>query len=202
MIDEAAGTLPAGDPRCEQCGTRLHPGQDREVTEGGTFCRPCFEALTSQLQHVLAEQGRDLPYGRALVGGLAGGALGALVWWGFTVLTHVAFGLVAVVIGIAVGKGIGLLSGHKRHLHLQIMSVVIALLSFAYASYLVNRTFIQRSLAEQGNPTVLPLVPDPALFFRVLQAGFGILDLVFLGIVVWEAWRLTAPAKLASSLRR
>jgi hypothetical protein len=121
------------------------------------------------------------------------------VWWGFTVVTNIAFGLVAVVIGFAVGKAVVMFSGHKRHVNLQIMAVVISVLSFVCASYLVNRTFIHRALAEQGDDRVLPLLPDPALLFRVLQVGFGFMDLVFLAIVIWEAWRLPAPAKLASA---
>lgn len=188
---------PAGEVRCAQCDTRLVAGQDRETTDDGSFCRPCFNNLTAQVQQALAEQGREINYPMALVGGLAGGALGAVVWWGFTALTHVAFGLVAVVIGIAVGKGVVILSGHKRHLNLQLMSVVIALASFAYAGYLVNRTFIHEAFAEEGTEIALPLLPDPALFLQVLQAGFGLFDVIFLAIVVWEAWKLPAPVKLA-----
>ena len=78
--------------RCAQCGTRLEPGQDREVTEGGTFCRSCFVSLTVQLQQVLDTQGQDVNYGGAIALGLLGAAAGALAWWAFTVATHIAFG--------------------------------------------------------------------------------------------------------------
>jgi hypothetical protein len=176
----------------------LAPEQDRVATDDGTFCRPCFDGLTAQLHDVLAAQGREVSYGLAAMGGLAGAALGVLAWWGFTALTKVAFGLVAIVIGIAVAKGVNLGAGPKRHRNLQILAVAIAVAAFAYASYLVNRTFLHEYFAEQGVETVLPWLPDPALFSRVLRASFDVFDLVFLGIVVWEAWRLTAPAKLAA----
>jgi hypothetical protein len=111
-------------------------------------------------------------------------------------MTKIAFGLVAVVIGITVGKGVMLLGGGKRHLNLQIMSVVISTLGFFYASYLVSRTFIQRYYVEQGQEIVLPLLPDPGMFVDVLTAGFGWMDLVFLAIVAYQAWSIPAPIRL------
>ena len=186
----------AGEIQCAECGTRLVEGQDRQKTDDAVFCRPCFDRLTHELDQVVAAQGQDINYSMALVGGLGGAVLGALVWWGFTVLTEIAFGLVAVVIGFAVGKGVTMLAGGKRHLNLQIMSVVISTLGFAYASYLVNRTFILQSYAEAGEPIELALLPNPELFYGVVTAGAGVMDLVFLGIVVYEAWKIPAPLQL------
>jgi hypothetical protein len=186
----------AEETRCAECNTVLVEGQDRETTEGGVFCRPCFDNLTAQLERAIAEQGENVDYTMAAVGGVIGGALGVLAWWGFTVVTNIAFGLVAVVIGIAVGKGVTILAGHKRSQGLQILSVVISVLSFAYASYLVNRTFILRYAAEEGQDVVLPLLPPPDLLLSVVSLNFGIMDLVFLAIVVWEAWKIPAPLRL------
>jgi hypothetical protein len=174
----------------------LQEGQDREVTEGGAFCRSCFEGLTAQLRQVLDAQGQDVDYGKAVAAGVAGAALGVLAWWGFTVLTHIAFGLVAVVIGVAVGKGVVMGAGNRRHRNLQVLSAAISVAGFAYATYLVNRTFIQKASAERGEPIVLPFLPPPELFFRVVAMGFGVMDLVFLAIVVWEAWKIPAPVEL------
>jgi hypothetical protein len=195
------GGSDSAEVRCAECGSVLQPGQDREVTEGGVFCRHCFEGLTAQLQHVALAQGQDINYGAAIAGGVAGAALGALVWWGFTVLTNVAFGLVAVVIGVAVGKGVVMATGGKRHLHLQLLSATIAVLGYFYATYLVNRTFIHRAYAKQGETAVLPLLPEPQFFFRVVSLGFGLMDLVFLAIVVYEAWRIPAPLRLVPGPR-
>jgi hypothetical protein len=182
--------------RCAECGTLLAHGQDREVTDGGTFCRRCFEELTAQLRHAIADQGRDVNWALAAVGAIGGGALGIAVWWGFTVLTGIAFGLVAVVIGFAVGRGALWLSGGKRSRGLQILSVGVAAASFFVASYLVNRTLLLRAAAEQGTDLTLPLVPEPELVLAILQAGFNVMDLVFLAIVVWEAWKIPAPVRL------
>ena len=36
------------------------------------------------------------------------------------------------------------------------------------------------------------------LFVEVVGLDFGLMDLIFLGIVVYEAWRIPAPIRLAS----
>ena len=184
--------------RCAECGTQLSEGQDRETTGDSVFCRPCFNNLTAQLQQVVAGQGQDINYSMAVAGGLAGAAVGVLVWWGFTVVTNVAFGLVAVVIGFAVGKGVLMFSGNKRSQGLQITSAVIAILGFVYASYLVTRSFVLKALAEEGRELVLPLIPTPEVLFTVIQLGFGFMDVVFLAIVVYQAWKMPAPMRIGT----
>ena len=196
-MDESGSGQGQGEVRCAECGTFLQEGQDREVTDDGVFCRHCFLALTAQVQQVVAAQGEDVNYPAAALGGLAGAGVGVLAWWGFTVLTNIAFGLVAVVIGVAVGKGVVMASGNKRHRNLQVLSVLVSVAGFFYATYLVNRTFILRAYAEKGEALVLPLLPEPALFLQVVGVGFGLMDLVFLAIAVYEAWRIPAPLKLA-----
>jgi len=191
-----------GEPqevRCAECNTLLAPGMDQDVTEDGTFCRPCFNNLMAVVQQAAAQQSEGINYPMAVVGGLLGGVIGALAWWGFTVMTNIAFGLVAVVIGIAVGKGVTILSGNKRSQRLQIISVVISIASFLYAGYLVNRSFVMEYFAEQGREIVLPLLPDLSTFIQVLQAGFEFFDLIFLAIVIYQAWKIPAPLKLASN---
>jgi hypothetical protein len=187
-----------GEMHCAECNRLLTEEDDHEMTEGGVFCRSCFDNLKTQIKQALDEQSKNINYPMAFVGGLGGGILGVLVWWGFTVVTEIAFGLVAVVIGFTVAKGALLLSGGKRSQGLQIMSALIAFGSFFYACYLVNRTFIQDYLAEQGEQAILPLLPNLELFVEVLKPGFGVMDIVFLAIVVWQAWKLSAPHRSRS----
>lgn len=195
-----SGPNPASaEVSCAECRGVLREGHDREVTDDGVFCRPCFNNLTAELRQALAAQGTDVNYPAALLGAVLGGAAGAAVWWGFTVVTSIAFGLVAIVIGVAVGKGVVLFSGSKRHFNLQILSVVVSVVAFFYATFLVNRTFIQRAFAKRGETLIIPLLPELDQFLRVVTAGFGIMDLVFLAIVVWEAWKIPAPIQLGGA---
>jgi hypothetical protein len=189
---------PAGTPSearsCLQCGRGLEPGEDVVTTADGPFCRSCFGALKAQIAHAVRAQGEDVPYPQAALGGVLGGLLGAAVWWGFTVITRIAFGLVAVVIGYAVGHGVIRFAGGKRSRGLQLLSAGIAAVAFFYASYLVTRSFILQ--ASVLGPEELPWIPGVDLFVRVLQAGFGLFDLIFLAIVVFQAYRIPAPVHL------
>ncbi len=182
--------------RCSECHTTLGEGQDREKIDETVFCRPCYNNLQAQLEQAVRDQSTDINYGMGVLGAIVGGVVGVLAWWGFTVLTHIAFGLVALVIGLAVGKGATLFAGNKRSRGLQLISVVTAALSFFYASYLVNRTFIVAAFAEGGEEVLLPLLPSLGTFYSVVSIDFGLFEILFLGIALFEAWKLPAPVKL------
>jgi hypothetical protein len=74
--------------------------------------------------------------------------------------------------------------------------VLTAALSFFYASYLVNRTFIMAAFAEGGEELLLPLLPSFGTLFSVVSLDFGLFEIIFLGIALYEAWKLPAPVRL------
>ena len=193
---ETESTPSTDEVRCTECGTLV--GEDHVVTEGGAFCRPCFDTLTEQLHEAVAAQSHNINYPFATIGAVLGGAVGAVVWWGFTILTNISFGLVAVVIGIAVAKGAILFSGNKRSIGLQALSVLVSALSFFYAGYLVNRSLVVRALQDDGQAVTLPFLPSLDLMYEIIALDFGVMDLVFLAIVLWQAWKIPAPFKLTS----
>ena len=125
------------------------------------------------------------------------GPAGAALWWGFTVLTNIAFGLVAVAIGFGVGWATVRFAGGKRSTGLQFLSAGVALASFFAATYLVNATFINRALAERNESWRVPMLPpSPAAFLEITALDFGVMDFVFLAIVLWQAWQMPAPVEL------
>jgi len=196
-MDTSAARVPVPQEQtCTRCHTVLTRTQDRVVTQNGLYCRPCHNNLQSETVRTVEEQGRDINYPMALVGALLGGTIGVLAWWGITVMTNTAFGIVAIVIGVAVGKGATLMAGNKTSRGVQTMALAVAGLSFFYASYLVNRTFVQQALAKEGKEIFLSLLPNPELFFRVVFLDFDFLTGLFLAIALWEAWKLSAPLKL------
>jgi len=198
MNSDPVATLEKEEVRCSECKSVLSEDQDREKIAEAAFCRPCFNNMQAQLEQAVREQSTDINYSLGFLGALAGGVVGVLAWWGFTVFTQIAFGLVAVVIGLAVGKGATLFTGNKRSLGLQIISVLTAAVAFFYASYLVNRTFIMAAFAESGEALLLPILPDFATFLSVVSLDFGIFEIVFLAIALYEAWKLPAPVRLPS----
>ena len=190
--------LSAPSLRCLECERDLSPDEPRRDVAEGVFCERCFRGIRDVVVRMVQAQSADIDYSLATAGALAGGLGGALVWWGFTVGTGVSFGLVALVIGYGVGHGVLRATGHKRARGLQILSAAVALLSWTLASFLVTRSFYNDALAEAGE-TLIPLVPDVFLFVEVLAAGFQVFDLIFLGIVVFQAWKIPAPMSMGGA---
>lgn len=190
------GSTDQSNEKCAECG-RTVSAEEAIRSEEGVLCQSCYQQLRQAVQAMIDKQSEDINYLGAVGGGLLGGILGALVWWGFTALTHIALGLVAILIGFAVGKGVVILSGNKRAVSLQVISVIISVACFAVASYWVNRTFLLKAAQEQGLQFVLPILPDPALLMEVIRLDFGIWDVLFLAIVVWQSWKMPKPISLA-----
>ena len=112
-------------------------------------------------------------------------------------LTHIGFGLIAVAIGFLAGHGAVRFAGNKRGTGLQAIAVTVGALSFLVAAYLVNMTFINQALQERGETWRIPFPPHSLdMFYRVLAVNFGLMKLVFLAIVVYEAWVIPRPPKL------
>jgi hypothetical protein len=181
---------------CARCEKALAEG-DRVDADDRAFCRSCYQTLTFELQQALAQMSQDINYPMAALGAVLGGAAGVLAWWGFTALTHIGFGLVAVVIGFLVGHGAVRFAGDKRSAGLQALAVAVGAVAFFVATYLVNMTFINEALRERGDGWRVPFPPHSLdMFYRVIAVNFGIIKLVFLGIVVYEAWVIPRPPKL------
>lgn len=189
-------TATAASETCARCGKTLSPG-DRVEAGGKLFCASCYEALRAVVENATQAMTQDVPYAKALVGALLGGAAGTLLWWGFTAATKISFGLVAVAIGFLVGQGTVRFAGHKRSHGLQWLAIVVTLVSFVVATYLVNMTFANAALAAAGDPRRLGF-PPPSLdmFVRILKAGFRWMDLVFLAIALYEAWKIPRPPRI------
>ena len=193
--DEPTGRPPSAGV-CAQCSGTL---MAEEVVESGGkwFCRDCYASLRAELEAAIAGMSTGVNYPKAAAGAVLGGAAGALAWWGFTVLTHIAFGLFAVAIGFLAARGAVMFSGGKRSRGLQAIAIGAAVAGYAVAMYLVNTTFINQTLAAQGESYRVGLPPQSAgLFARVVAADLGVMDLVFLALAVWEAWRIPRPIAL------
>ena len=143
---------PGTPPQCSQCSCELTLSTGTVDTDDGAFCRSCYEQLVEHVQAVVGAQSEDINYPMALIGGMIGGLGGAMIWWGFTVVTNIAFGLVAIVIGIGVGKGILIATGQKRSVSLQVISVGISICSIRWPSNQVPFK-LARSLSKNRPPS-------------------------------------------------
>ncbi len=178
---------------CLECEKKLEPEQ-MVTTDDGTFCKECYAKLIEQVTEVIKLQNQNINYPLAIAGALAGGAVGILVQWSFTYFTQIAFGLIAIVIGITVAKGIAITTGNKRSIELQILAIIVTIISFFYAEYLVTRSFLIKENAEFIN--TFAILPDIAFMINVNIQTFDVMSLIFLAIAVWQAWKITAPVSV------
>jgi len=185
--------------RCARCQSAL--GESERVPAGDrVFCRTCSDIVRLQTRTSVAAVPDGINYPFAAVGAVLGGSVGALVWWGVTALTKIGFGLVAVVIGLLVGHGALHFAGGKRSVGLQVLAVVVGVLSFLVGVFLVNMTFINVALAQRGKAWRVTFPPASLnAFYHVIAANFGIMKLVFLGIIVYQAWFIPRPTKPPSA---
>ncbi len=182
------------DEICLECEQTLSTEDDREITEGGVYCRPCFTKLSREVQAIIEEQSANINWPLAFIGAVIGAALGVLAWWGVTVLTGWNIGIIAVVISIAVAKAILYTTGGKRSVQLQVMGVSISILAYFYANYLVLRTFAIKENNELEQ--ILTLIPNLDIFLEVSKNSLDGMSLLFLGIVVWIAWQTLKPFQI------
>src|SRR2546426_9109367 len=150
MADANLPTATPTETRCARCRAALSES-DRVTAEDRVFCQTCYDILKLELRRGVATMSEDINYPRAVLGAVLGGVVGVLAWWGFTVLTKIGFGLVAVVIGFLVGQGTARFAGGKRSVGPQGGSAPVGLVSFLVAVYLVNMTRSEeRRVGEEG----------------------------------------------------
>jgi hypothetical protein len=185
--------------RCTRCQTAL-AANDVVTVDGRAFCRTCSDIFKMQVRHSSTgrSQGVDsVNYPMAALGAILGGTVGALAWWGLTVLTRTGFGLVAVVIGLLVGLGTVLFARGKRSVGLQALSLLTGVLSFLVAVYLVNMTFLNQLLAQRGESARVAFPPTSLeTFYKVVAINFGVMKVAFLGVIACLAWVIPRPVKL------
>src|SRR5690349_8726369 len=138
------GALAAPVETCASCSKTLTP-EDRVASGDRVFCRSCYQGLRAELEAAVARMSEDIPWVNAAAGAVLGGLAGTLLWWGFTVVSHVALGLLAVAIGFLTGWCTVRFAGGKRAGGLQALAIVVATLCFFLATYLVNMTFINQA---------------------------------------------------------
>ncbi len=178
---------------CAECGRHLAP-EDRVAAGDKVFCSNCHSMLRQQLADAVRQMSEDINYPSAAFGAVLCGLAGVLAWWGVTVASKWSLGIIAVGVGWAVGWGTLRFAGGKRSQPLQMLAAGVATACWVLATYLVNMTFINQSLAKANEPFRVPFPPASLeMFGDVMKSGFGIMDVVFLAIMVWEAWKFPRP---------
>ena len=151
---------------------------------------------------------------KATLVGVAAGLVGALIWFVIRRVAHIEIGLVAILVGYLVGKGVLYGSGNRGGRRYQVLAVVITYACIA-ANYVpdIVEAFVSEIREERANDPDAQAAADDAepvstvdmikaiaivsalVFGVALAAPFlggaqSVMGLVIIGIALWQAWAL------------
>lgn len=153
--------------------------------------RPTSDAASAA--GVGVERSRRQNLGVAVLAGLVAAVIGAVLWAVLTVTTGYQIGFMAVGIGFLVGFAVRL--GHGTTKVFGVLGGTLALLGCLLGNFLSWIGFLARN-QEVSVFSVLSAT-DMSLLSAMIEA-FGVMDLVFYGIAVYEGYRFSfAPAATA-----
>jgi hypothetical protein len=156
---------------------------------GQTLCEACRQNLTA------FEASRPGAAGalKAIGAGLGAGVAGWLLYYAVLRLSGYEFGLIAIVVGWAVGRAVRWGSGGRGGWQFQAIAVVITYVSIVSTAV----PMVLQGMAAQagGAPAqvaiaALPMFAALILALPFLQGFSNIMGIAILGFGVYEAWRI------------
>jgi hypothetical protein len=126
-----------GQPASQTCAACQQPIADRYFDVNGQItCPTCRETIATTLER---NPGATAPL-IALAAGLAGGLVGALLYYAVLKITGYEIGLIAIVVGLLVGRAVRWGSGGRGGRVYQVMAVAITYLAIVstYVPFIVE----------------------------------------------------------------
>jgi hypothetical protein len=182
QFDRAERTEPPAGVTCTSCHRSI---ADRYYSFAGrVLCEDCAR----KIEAALAEPGQ---LGRGILLGIGGGIVGGAVYYAVAAISGYEIGLIAILVGWLVGRGMqrgSRAAGGRRY---QLAAVIITYLAIA-GSY---AAFALRGSSASWSTWVVALAAAPLL------AGFAnppgsLLSLLIIGIGLLQAWRMNQKPRL------
>jgi hypothetical protein len=139
-----------------------------------------------------AQAGQNFPL--AVIAGIGGAAVGAILWAGVTVATEMKLGLMALAVGYIVGQAIRA-AGQGVDAKFGYLGAACGLLGCAAGDVLSNVVFFAHARSLSFAQTLAVLSPD--LLTRLIKAAFDPMDLLFLAIGVYEGYKFSFKYRIA-----
>ncbi|HJN77880.1 MAG TPA: hypothetical protein QGF58_28445 [Myxococcota bacterium] len=156
------------EANCVQCQRLLHADEARHAVDAGLLCANCYTALRDEVERQLGEIQSGINYPLAFIAHGFGAGIGAALYVASIVLSGWDIAIVAIAMPWIGTKLHQKAIGFKRSTGLVIMAVGISLPLFA----------VTRLLMWGGDMSMF----DP-------------LDLLWVGIIAYEAWRQNKPLR-------
>jgi len=157
----------SASPGAVACARCQRPLNEYWSMDGRVLCESCKDAIYAEQTSSEGAAGR---VGKALAYGIGGMVVGAAVWYTVTKLSGWEIGLIAILLGWLVGKGVFLGSGKRGGRGYQVLAVTLAYLGIGLAGVpFVVEGWLEQSAqvataAAPGDTTVVlsdPTTPMP-----------------------------------------
>jgi len=186
----------SGPATCAACRRAI---RDEYWSAGSVVVCPQCKA-----QHQASDVNHNVLVGTIVGGsmGLAGGLAGAVVWYLVARLANLQIGIIAILVGWLVGKGVASGTGHRGGRWYQILAVLITYLSIgvAYASLILTlgapEGMEDLGVFKYPAALMLGLIAPVAMVFSDVTALISLL-IIFFGLS--QAWRMNRRADIAWS---
>lgn len=164
---------------------------------GKTVCEPC----KSRIEWHLAEGAGFVGLLKALAFGTAGGLLGAIAWYAVRALSGFEVGLIAIVVGWLVGRGVNLGTRGRGGVGFQFLAALMIYSSIALQYVPDVWKALNQSQQLTGAAAVVGFVIAVPLAFAAPFLGLpqNVIGLLIIGFGVYQAWRMNARPRVAFS---
>lgn len=120
--------------------------------------------------------------GKSLLWSAGLASIGAALWAAVTLITDYQLGLIAIAVGYLAGIGAAK-GGHGTR------SQIVGVLMAAFGYFLGQLIIVATLLSEQVESPGLGFVFE-AMFIAIASSVSDVMGLLFLGIALWEGWRI------------
>jgi hypothetical protein len=173
--DEAAGMS------CRACKTPIV--NTYYSISGHSVCTACHARFA-------ASQQATGSFGSALLNGTGAAVIGAAIYYAIVAVVHYELGLVAIVVGVLVGKAVRKGAGARTGFAYR--GLALGLTYMAIASTYVPQVMSSDGLHSIVAATLISFVLPPIMLFHF----DNVMGLIIMGIGLYEAYKLSAPAVL------
>jgi hypothetical protein len=180
---------PQGAPAavaCANCAAAIRDAY--HMANQTVLCERCRRTLEREWQSG-SGAGR---FGRALVLGAGGAALGALVYYAVLAITRLEIGLIAILVGWLVGRAVRKGSNERGGLKYQLLAVGLTYLAIV-TTYI---PFIRRAVDDQVSGLALLVLAAISPFVAGIR---NIIGLLIIGFALYQAWIMNRRAQLQFS---
>jgi hypothetical protein len=137
--------------------------------------------------------------GPGIAGGLIAAVVGGFIWGLIVILSEYEIGIAAWGIGFIVGFGVVRFAGGAKGAPLQVVAVVSSVLGIVIGKYISYAYFFKQAVSDRFDVDISYFDSEIFRAFREnLGDVFGGFDLIWAGLAVVTAWKLTRPSGFGS----